>query len=1124
MSTATRLGGNHPVRQGIRALATLASVLLLGTLLTLPALSMDPVTAVSRTRSAGTRPVQPPVVAPTTPSSAPAEKVSLDDGPVRVRQLPLLAVDGFVRSRFVDQSDLDDPAQVTAALDDLAAQAGLGDVWPSVLQGIDGGAQPDDTYPYAYDGLHELDAALTPPLLRAHADDLMELAGLLEVAASRAGSVVDHPEWSTAAVNLEWAAAPAYVILARLTRDAPSCDHRLALAHLVGLGQAPRPKTLDRVFRDAIDACPGDPTARWLWGQRLVGIAAAPDFYNTATMSSFAETERRPLRHFRRWVEDEPRSVLAHAGLGEALVTAAERMSDARRQPFTTRSYAKEALVEFTRAAAASDEPAFQIGRGRAMSLLGKRSAVDVVREAVRSTSAGGEPVTEWQLQLAVVLERARAYAAASEAYQVSTQPADGLQLVAEGAPGQHVWLGAQNAVAVRLLDPSFFEAGGATVSWLGFVPDYRDDFVVGPFVRDRTCSAFAARRTALLAKQAPPEPTLESDQCLGGDFLDAAEAWTAADLETWYSLVEGETGTGSEFFFDQLQNLFRYGDDLDAAEDALDAWADYAPGPLLEERRGEVLVLREDFDGATKPLRAALDAVEDADWTSDDLGVDPYEILLQLGFAQERSGDTDAAIATYRRAAGDAEAPKSPDSYRDVNVQVNARSRIGLILVDQDQTRAALPHLRAAARMADDLEDVDNGGIGIDYASSTAFSGAEPHNLAVALLDLGGKENVREALINARVAVAHDPRSPIYLDALAQAQQSSGQKKQAVTTYQEAVGEDDTVYQSQNNLGVLAAQRGDSAEAKAAFSRAVRARPDYSLAWFNLGVQLEQEWSPLSLVRAQRAFATAIALDGSLRGADHVLRPDTSIRVSQLDVSRPVSSGWTLAGGSHSPVSGLTLVLLVAAIWQMLLALGLDHVGSRITTSVLGGPWSRRFSSLRRWQHRGFVGVGWTLGACAVIAAWPVLGAGVGGGLSRVVVVLAALALLWLFVAVVRAAARAQGGANHRGWTPALALGAVGALVGYAFVPVPVHHDDRVTGFRWAGSLLLAAVAALGLGVGLMSGLPLVTAVGVMALAMFSTAMFPMKPFDGGFVQSRPLRLAVAAVLVAATSALALS
>jgi hypothetical protein len=219
--------------------------------------------------------------------------------------------------------------------------------------------------------------------------------------------------------------------------------------------------------------------------------------------------------------------------------------------------------------------------------------------------------------------------------------------------------------------------------------------------------------------------------------------------------------------------------------------------------------------------------------------------------------------------------------------------------------------------------------------------------------------------------------------------------------------------------------------------------------------------------------------------------------------------------------VSGLTLVLLVAAIWQMLLALGLDQVGSRLSESFLRRPWSRRFVSLERWRHRGFVGLGWALVAGALIAVWPLLG-GVGGGPSGAVTLLAAFALLWLFVVTVRAAR--PGAPVRRGWTPAMGLGFVGALVGYAFVPVPVDDGDRHSRTQWAGVVLLGTIGAVGLGIGYLSGVPLVTAVGVMAWAMFSTAMFPLKPFDGGYVRSRALRLALAGVLVAVTGAMALS
>ena len=69
----------------------------------------------------------------------------------------------------------------------------------------------------------------------------------------------------------------------------------------------------------------------------------------------------------------------------------------------------------------------------------------------------------------------------------------------------------------------------------------------------------------------------------------------------------------------------------------------------------------------------------------------------------------------------------------------------------------------------------------------------------------------------------------------------------------------------------------------------------------------------------------------------------------------------------------------------------------------------------------------------------------------------------------------------------------------------------------------MLAGVAIAGLGVGRVTGVPVVRLTGVMALAMFASAMTPLRPFDGGFLASRRAKLAASLVLLATSVALLL-
>ena len=60
-------------------------------------------------------------------------------------------------------------------------------------------------------------------------------------------------------------------------------------------------------------------------------------------------------------------------------------------------------------------------------------------------------------------------------------------------------------------------------------------------------------------------------------------------------------------------------------------------------------------------------------------------------------------------------------------------------------------------------------------------------------------------------------------------------------------------------------------------------------------------------------------------------------------------------------------------------------------------------------------------------------------------------------------------------------------------------------------------------LALGLLTGAPVARVVGVGALAMLSTALFPLKPYDGGYQHHRGAAAASSMVMVAVSSALVL-
>ena len=1041
----------------------------------------------------------------------------------KLHDVPVFSGGGIVSGEFSDGGWWQNESRVKVLADRLAGEIGISKTMPALwelLADRDGTSMyPDgvrDESPYDYPGLRDLlKPVLTETMTTRHASELRDLAGLFMLLAPTPS---DAPY-----SDYRWSAGAAYVILNSLRAGTRDCATELNFAVLVGFGSLPKSRVVDKVFKQAIDACPGDPTPRWYWGLTQNSLAVRDPFVVPTDLSR-TELMTRPIATFRGWQRAEPGSALAFAGEGEVLVSQAETMIREGTMPFTTRSYARRALELFRTANRLEPDPAFAIGRARSLAALGKpHESVTIMSSLVSQTPRDDD----YRAFYAQVLEQAHNFSTAAMVLDKPLTIRRSLALTPDVPAGRHPGWGESGAVPTTFYDPTNEDVGGADPDWLGFIPDYRSDEIVGAYTRSPWCRNVTLARLHLLSGQYTKAARVrgeESPDCYTTRLADSDLLETVA--ATIRSMSLDMLGQGSardrerppEITFDVLldteQNLWRYGGRLDRAGDVIDRWTkEGEASPLARQRKGEVAYLSKSFRQAVDAFRAAADApvVESGveGWDRADRAL----AHLQLGAALEQLGDFQGADRAFQEAI-DAE---PVDDF----VRSAARTRrAGLAARRGDKDRAV-------SLLSEAYEAVRNRDCGMAegdplYHECNVTNGAEASKYAVALLDRGKPGDAKRALSAAKDAVFHDPLSQIYLETLAQAQQALGKEQQAIGTIRKALQEDPTLFQSWNNLGVVQARHGDWKEALHSFRLAVSVSPRYALGWFNLGVALEKSGD---LIASQRALSKAVRLDDSLRGTPLALHTDTSTYAANVDVSRPIPTSYSVGQLADSPERSWSWVVLVLMLIRLSIAFGVDKIVEYVGTRVLNPKWHRKRQWNRVWKRlNAYPSLTLGVALAVAVAGWTLLGSTSGHWMTFTASLAVVTAMLWLYVAApsIRRGAKPV---MHRGWLPGILLGGTGIIAGYTFVPMPVNDDPATSRFvRWVGPVVLAGLGGLFLAGAVITGSPFGRTAGMAALTMLSVALFPIKPFDGGFARSRRIEAASSLALVGASGAMVLN
>jgi cellulose synthase operon protein C len=987
--------------------------------------------------------------------------------------------------------------------------------------------EPDDVdYPFRSPPLERLlDRHLPRPLDPRAIEQANDLAAVLILA----GSAPDE-----GGLPSFFSAGQVALALLYRARETGGCEAQLNLAWLLSASLNPFDDHVAAEFERAANACPRDPTPLWALGQFQSQRAYLDDWGDRpGQVLPRAERLRRPFATFRALQRRFPASAAGWAGEADAELRLGYQQQPVA--PFTARDRFARALRLYRRAEALDPSAGTTTGVARALAGLGKpRMAAAAQRRALRKAPDSG-PL---QARLLDYLERAHEFRRASAVARRATASSEfssGLALFAsapQGLVAADERLRAEDAQGPLSIGTDSLEAvsldvgpqtGGADVglSDLSFIPAWRK--VYGITGIHRWCPEWAWRRDELLAGRVesalagfPASFTdvrpRESDSfnCGGISATGVPQLAAVAELERAGPEAAFARMDAGDYSFDSTdrprlaklqdarQELWRFGGRLDRAAIAAREWARAMPGDAVAAlRAGEVAFLRRRWLEASDAFSSAARRAREGPqvWT-----LDEARALLGQGVALSRQGRFGESLYALRSADEVATRLRSlllqqAEENFDAQVQAeevavvsyHARAQLGDAYRALRRDAAAADAYRAAAERRDQLPP------------ASAEEGFRPqvleNQLALAELRVG---RPRAALAAATRAVSRDRASGVALQTQASAEQGLGRSEAAIRHYRAAVVADATLYPSANDLGVILAEEGRNEEAADALRRAVGAREDYALGWFNLGVVLGR-MGPAHLVSSQGALAKAIRLDPDFRGRERTPTFDDRRYVTGLDLSRPLPPDWQFADTQR-----VTAGAAVGLAGALLLALALPRaLTGQMPGADVAGTWLGALErSLERVPRPGLIASPVWAGAITVLVlVWPLVGEPRAGPTEIAVLVAGVLALVGLVLRARSWAARREGvHIRQETWMPGLLLGVGAAAFGLGWAPLPVVRTERpAPRVHWAAPLAAGAIACVLLALGALLEVPLSRAVGTSALIMTASMLTPIKPLDGG-------------------------
>ena|GEM_PF-3371943 len=918
-----------------------------------------------------------------------------------------------------------------------------------------------------------------------------------------------------------------------------SCDSILMRAYVANLRDwGIDPESLRMRWNNAIHACPDDPTPVIEYARSRLTLTDHwwGEIWSWGFSPSIVQEDLRRLEEVFSTLPEVPAKYVLMGDAYRNLVIRPASMDTntyAITPPFTFRHYTTLAIDAYEHAAKLSSAPEVRISWASALLANGESEQA----WQVLNTLSGEEQNTSTALHVRAAIELARDEPTAAQESSIAaftsqtSEPV--VRRISYDCGEQQPFINTRPAGSLvgRLTLPHAGGCGAAGAAQdFGFVPLHRsghdtvDPLVVEQGSRNDARVKYFRQELAIIAED------WDEGTVICANFNPGE--WPGANKRCDVIHARGQISELSDMTLDYLQDMYRRLGYLGKAKDLTLQWSQQRNGvPEAHERLGEILFLLGDYPAsASASGMARLAYARSYGWACSG---DPSDQCSATGpgWATLReaaagrmsdSGESDEALLS---SAPNLQFGFAFDSQGDSNLLwIYIHMEIAQLAFERQDYQGAISF------MMDSIMIRDSESISYFGNPPRAVNGAQEQLISVSYFALG---DYQSSLDWAEKALACDPYNPLYLEAKADAQRALGgatptepidpddpddpgqqtdSRQEWIDSYEQVLSIDPSLFSSWNNLGVLHAQMGNTRQAENAFKQAIQARPDYGLAWFNLGAVKARHFGPRSFLYAQGALGKAGQLDPGLKGQNPVVTFDDEVYSSDTDVSKPIPADWKYSKTMRSNPVPLTASMILIIVGRLAWTLGKSFFSERWATGALR-TWRTKpgfLANLTRWGPHPIITTLITLGALLWLSS-------VSGLLETMIAGTIAVALLALHSFLPKLAQPSMAGyptptINHESSPAASAITLLLAPFGLGFAPPApmkthqgLYTDPTNPQHDWA-PVMVRRMGVIGVGtatllvgvVASFTAVPLARVATLMGIILLSSALVPVNPLDG--------------------------